>query len=126
MYLTRRLPRLYTGTAQLLATSSGRLNSNVAASEDRIEIPNRVQRSPTDILNALASTVGRDPTAPHYKYHDDPYLIPMSNVGKRTFAMAQEAGRKAAKFIREEHRDVFKVIFNGTIYIYFIYHCQFV
>nr|XP_014101005.2 protein PTCD3 homolog, mitochondrial [Bactrocera oleae] len=108
MYLTRRLPRLYTGTAQLLATSSGRLNSNVAASEDRIEIPNRVQRSPTDILNALASTVGRDPTAPHYKYHDDPYLIPMSNVGKRTFAMAQEAGRKAAKFIREEHRDVFK------------------
>lgn len=118
MYLTSRLPRLYTSTAQLFAISSGRFNSNIGYSEERIEIPNRVQRSPTDILNALASTVGRDPTAAHYKYHDDPYLIPMSNVGKRTFAMSQEAGRKAARFIREEHRDVFKVMLYVAIYIY--------
>uniref|UniRef100_W8AZV6 Small ribosomal subunit protein mS39 n=1 Tax=Ceratitis capitata TaxID=7213 RepID=W8AZV6_CERCA len=107
MYLTSRLPRLYVRTAQFLGTSTSRFNSNAGAVEERIEIPNRIQRSPTDILNALASTVGRDPTAPHYKYHDDPYLIPMSNVGKRTFAMSQEAGRKAAKYIRDEHRDVF-------------------
>lgn len=58
---------------------------------------------------ALSSTVGRDPTAAHYKYHDDPYLIPTSNVGKRTFAMAQESGRKAAQWIREQHRDLFMV-----------------
>ncbi|XP_054739891.1 protein PTCD3 homolog, mitochondrial [Anastrepha obliqua] len=109
MYLARRFPRLYTGTAQYLVSSSSRSNSsNISAAEDRIKIPNRIQRSPTDILNALASTVGRDPTAPHYKYHDDPYLIPVSNVGKRTFALTQEAGRKAARFIREEHRDVFQ------------------
>ncbi|XP_017488818.1 PREDICTED: protein PTCD3 homolog, mitochondrial, partial [Rhagoletis zephyria] len=106
MYLTRRFPRIYTGAAQYLVTSSTRWYSGAA--EDIIEIPNRIQRSPTDILKALASTVGRDPTAAHYKYHDDPYLIPMSNVGKRTFAMAQEAGRKAARFIREEHREVFQ------------------
>jgi len=32
----------------------------------------------------------------------------MSNVGKRTFAMAQEAGRKAAKWIVNENRSLFK------------------
>lgn len=31
----------------------------------------------------------------------------MSNVGKRTFAMAQEAGRKAAHWIRKEHAELF-------------------
>ncbi|CAH1176490.1 unnamed protein product [Phaedon cochleariae] len=74
---------------------------------EKIEIPKRIPRSPTDILRALESTIKRDPTAAHYKYHDDPYLIPMSNVGKRTFAMAQEAGRKAAHWIRLEHSDLF-------------------
>ncbi|CAH0552989.1 unnamed protein product [Brassicogethes aeneus] len=75
--------------------------------EEKIEIPNRIPRGPTDILRALESTVSRDPTAAHYKYHDDPFLIPMSNVGKRTFAMAQESGRKAAHWIRKEHADLF-------------------
>ncbi|XP_028132318.2 protein PTCD3 homolog, mitochondrial [Diabrotica virgifera virgifera] len=75
--------------------------------EERIEIPNRIPRGPTDILRALESTISRDPTASHYKYHDDPYLIPKSNVSKRTFAMAQEAGRKAAHWIRKEHADLF-------------------
>lgn len=60
---------------------------------EKIVIPKRIQRSPTDILYALSATVGNDPTAAHYKYHDDPYLIPQSNSSKRTFALAQEAGR---------------------------------
>uniref|UniRef100_A0A1A9X4T6 Small ribosomal subunit protein mS39 n=1 Tax=Glossina brevipalpis TaxID=37001 RepID=A0A1A9X4T6_9MUSC len=75
--------------------------------QEVIEIPKRIHRSPTDILYALAATVGRDPTAAHYKYHDDPYLIPTSNITKRIYAMAQEAGRKAAQWIKEEHRDLF-------------------
>ncbi|KAJ8928158.1 hypothetical protein NQ314_019305 [Rhamnusium bicolor] len=74
---------------------------------EKIEIPKRIPRGPTDILRALESTITRDPTAAHYKYHDDPFLIPMSNVGKRTFAMAQESGRKAAHWIRQEHADLF-------------------
>ncbi|XP_018570454.1 protein PTCD3 homolog, mitochondrial [Anoplophora glabripennis] len=81
--------------------------SQSAEVDEKIEIPKRIPRGPTDILRALESTISRDPTAAHYKYHDDPYLIPMSNVGKRTFAMAQEAGRKAAHWIRQEHADVF-------------------
>lgn len=76
--------------------------------EEEIVIPKRIPRGPTDILRALESTVKKDPTAPHYKYHDDPFLIPMSNVGKRTFAMAQEAGRKAAFWVRQENAELFQ------------------
>lgn len=78
---------------------------------DPSKIPNRIERSHTDILNALSLTVGHDPTAAHYKYHDDPYMIPSSNVTKRTFAMSQEAGRKAAKWIRQQEylQPLFKV-----------------
>lgn len=67
--------------------------STPATPTDEIVIPKRIHRGPTDILYALSATVGNDPTAAHYKYHDDPFLIPMSNQGKRTFALAQEAGR---------------------------------
>lgn len=81
---------------------------SVHTAEEKIEIPKRIQRGPTDILRALESTIQRDPTAAHYKYHDDPYLIPMSNIGKRTFAMAQEAGRKAAHWVRAEHPELFQ------------------
>lgn len=77
------------------------------AAEEKIEIPKRIPRGPTDILRALESTISRDSTAPHYKYHDDPYLMPMSNAAKRTFAMAQEAGRKAAHWVRSEHPELF-------------------
>lgn len=77
------------------------------AAEDKIEIPKRIPRGPTDILRALESTIARDSTAPHYKFHDDPYLMPMSNAAKRTFAMAQEAGRKAAHWVRSEHPELF-------------------
>lgn len=80
-----------------------------SSGSEEIEIPNRIHRSPTDILRALSQTVGFDPTAPHYKYHDDPFLIPTSNVGKRTFAMAQESGRKSAKWIRQENSKLFQV-----------------
>lgn len=80
-----------------------------SAETEEIVIPKRIQRSPTDILNALSATVGRDPTAPHYKYHDDPFLIPASNIGKRSFAMAQESGRKAARWIRQTDRQWFNV-----------------
>lgn len=76
--------------------------------KEEIVIPKTIPRGPTDILRALESTITRDPTAAHYKYHDDPFLTPMSNLGKRTFAMAQEAGRKAAHWVRQENGDLFQ------------------
>jgi len=93
-------------------------------------IPKRIPRGPTDILEvfqnsvillsnsylkpiilffqALASTVKRDHTAAHYKFHDDPFLIPSSNTSKRSFALAKEAGRKAAMWIKEQHGELFQ------------------
>lgn len=91
-----------------------RCSSTAVESGEKIEIPNYIQRSPTTILRALSQTVGFDPTASHFKYHDDPYLTPMSNVGKRTFALAMESGRKSAKWIRQRHHTLFQV---GFIFI---------
>uniref|UniRef100_T1HBK0 Small ribosomal subunit protein mS39 n=1 Tax=Rhodnius prolixus TaxID=13249 RepID=T1HBK0_RHOPR len=59
-------------------------------------------------FKALSSTVHADPTAAHYKFHDDPYLIPYSNLSKRSFALSQEAGRKAAQWIRQQNPELFQ------------------
>lgn len=88
--------------------SGCQLYSASAQSGEKIEVPARIPRSPTDILRALESTVGRDPTAAHYKYYDDPFLIPTSNIGKRTFALAHESGRKAAHWVRKQHPNLFQ------------------
>ena len=86
-----------------------RLFATSSKTDENIEIPNYIPRSSTTILRALSQTVGFDKTAPHYKYHDDPYLIPLSNIGKRSFALAMESGRKSAKFIRQQHSNLFQV-----------------
>ncbi|KAL7639959.1 UNVERIFIED_CONTAM: hypothetical protein RMT77_009372 [Armadillidium vulgare] len=70
-------------------------------------IPVRIKRGPTDILKALATTVGRDPTAPAYKFHDDPYLYPFSHGEKKQYALSKESGRKAAKWIRDKYPHIF-------------------
>ncbi|EFN82763.1 Protein PTCD3-like protein, mitochondrial [Harpegnathos saltator] len=87
-----------------------RLQSTAAttSSSSEIHIPNRIERGPTDILKALESTISRDYTAPHYKYHDDPFLTPLSKVQNRSYALARESGRKAAIWIRQEHSDLFQ------------------
>ena len=56
---------------------------------------------------ALSSTVGRDLRASHFKFHDDPYLMPRSNPDKRQFALSQEAGRNAARWIRDHKPELF-------------------
>jgi hypothetical protein len=94
-------------------------SSTASESEAKIEIPNYIERSPTSILRALSQTVGHDPTAAHFKYHDDPFLIPLSNIGKRTFALAEESGRKSAKWIRQEHSKLFQVILTNIQAIFF-------
>ncbi|CAL1673783.1 unnamed protein product [Lasius platythorax] len=87
-----------------------RLQSTTASSSSSSDIciPNRIERGPTDILKALESTITRDYTAPHYKFHDDPYLTPLSKAQIRNYALAKESGKKAAMWIREEHRNLFQ------------------
>ena len=62
---------------------------------------------PTDILSAIAGTVGKDLTAPNYRYHDDPWLIPYKIGSKRDYSLAKESGRKSAHFIMSQHPDLF-------------------
>lgn len=77
--------------------------------EEKIVIPKRIVRGPTDLLMALSRTVGRDPTAPDFKFHDDPYLHPYSLRAKSTYALSTEAGRKTAQWVRKEHAELFTV-----------------
>ncbi|XP_055637958.1 protein PTCD3 homolog, mitochondrial [Toxorhynchites rutilus septentrionalis] len=98
------LSRLHSATKVLYQSNT----PSAEAKPEKIVIPRRIERGPTDILNALSSTVGSDPTAAHYKYHDDPFLFPLTNVNKRMYAMAQEAGRKAAAWIRQENAKLFQ------------------
>ena len=96
--VTRKSPRLSLSSFRLYCSSE----------PFQPVIPARVERGPTDILEALASTVGKDFTAPHYRYHDDPWLIPYRLDSKRGFSLAKESGRNAAKFIMNQHPDLFE------------------
>ncbi|XP_068627800.1 small ribosomal subunit protein mS39 [Battus philenor] len=110
MYSQIVLPRQWARAACLcryVATIEGQKAAQNTTSSDGISPPVRIPRGPTDILQALAATVGPDPTAAHYKYHDDPFLIPLSNFLKRSYALAAEAGRKAATWVRDEHAELF-------------------
>uniref|UniRef100_A0A3Q0SYC6 Small ribosomal subunit protein mS39 n=1 Tax=Amphilophus citrinellus TaxID=61819 RepID=A0A3Q0SYC6_AMPCI len=64
-----------------------------------IVIP-RKKTSKEAVLEALASTVSRDPTAYPYQFQDDPYLSPRTSAEfQRLFSLSQESGRSAAKYI---------------------------
>ncbi|XP_076295611.1 small ribosomal subunit protein mS39 [Lasioglossum baleicum] len=79
---------------------TSRLSSN-------IQIPLRIERRPTDILRALDRSVPRDPLSTSYKYHDDPYLIPMKRSDYRIYALSYESGRDTAMWIHKEHANYF-------------------
>lgn len=49
----------------------------------------------------------QDNTAPHYKYHDDPFLIPRNFLNQRSFALSKESGRKAARFFLNKYPQLF-------------------
>ncbi|KAG7305494.1 hypothetical protein JYU34_009563 [Plutella xylostella] len=112
MYSNVLLPRQWSRFACICRYSTaveGQKLPQCSASSDGISPPPRIRRGPTDILEALAATVGPDPTAAHYKYHDDPYLIPLSNFRKRAYALSAEAGRRAAVWIRDNHAELFNM-----------------
>lgn len=77
--------------------------------KEAIKIPKRIKRSSTCVLNALARTVGRDFTAPDYKYVDDPFLAPGAFLDKLNYGLAMESGRRAARWIKQQHPYLFQV-----------------
>ncbi|KAG7518068.1 hypothetical protein JOB18_023733 [Solea senegalensis] len=67
-------------------------------STENIVIPRKKTWSKVAVLEALASTVGRDPTAYNYKFQDDSYLSPGTLTEFKLYSLSQESGRTAAKF----------------------------
>ncbi|KAM4732743.1 small ribosomal subunit protein mS39 [Anableps anableps] len=67
-------------------------------SKEPIVIPRKKSWNNEAVLEALASTVHRDPTAYPYQFQDDSYLSPRTSAEFKMFSLSQESGRAAAKY----------------------------
>ncbi|KAK9517581.1 hypothetical protein VZT92_022940 [Zoarces viviparus] len=76
-------------------------------STDAFVIPRKKTWSKEAVLEALASTVGRDPTAHPYYFQDDPYLSPRTSSEFRLYSLSQESGRSAAKYFVDSNPKFF-------------------
>ncbi|XP_063719435.1 small ribosomal subunit protein mS39-like isoform X3 [Symsagittifera roscoffensis] len=68
-------------------------------SPERPQIPHKIKRGPTELLEALASTVGTDPTGHGYQYIDDPYLLPYTEKDREDCMAAHAFGEAAADMV---------------------------
>lgn len=72
-----------------------------------IKIPKYIERGPTDILKALASTIKYIPKEPEPLLHDDPYLLPTKQTNKRYYMLSRLSGKKTAKYLLNKHPELF-------------------
>ncbi|XP_027716256.1 pentatricopeptide repeat domain-containing protein 3, mitochondrial isoform X2 [Vombatus ursinus] len=86
--------RLYSGSSSL----PGAAGADLPGSEE-VVIPKRRTWDNTAVLQALASTTQRDPTAAHYIFQDDPFLTPVTSSEARMFLLAKDSGKNAAKYV---------------------------
>ncbi|KAI4480739.1 hypothetical protein M0802_014112 [Mischocyttarus mexicanus] len=105
--LTNTSCRMVNKILRRLQSSSSAISSTTTPNVD-IKIPDRIERGPTDILRALERTVSRDLSTPHYKYFNDPYLVPTSKQMQRYHALSFESGRKTAVWVHKKHGDLFR------------------
>lgn len=102
------LPNMF--AMQSTAAAAASKNPSSSSSENqRIVIPKRIKRGPTDVLYTLSKTIGKDPTAAHYKYHDDPYLTPVSLFSREQYALSYESGKQTAQWVKQQHAELFNV-----------------
>ena len=95
--------------SKLLKHNSTSAAAAQTTSTDSISIPKAIKRGPVDILRALSATVGHDKTGVHYKFHDDPYLIPRTESEFRSFTLSKESGKRAASYFVQEMSNLFQV-----------------
>ncbi|XP_058523653.1 small ribosomal subunit protein mS39 isoform X2 [Ochotona princeps] len=95
--------RLYSGSATL-----PKIEGTDKTGTEEVVIPKKKIWDKVAVLQALASTVNRDPTAVPYSFQDDPYLIPTSSVESRSFLLAKKSGESAAKFIINSYPKYFQ------------------
>ncbi|XP_023184313.1 pentatricopeptide repeat domain-containing protein 3, mitochondrial [Xiphophorus maculatus] len=76
-------------------------------SKEAIVIPRKKSWNKEAVLEALASTVQRDPTAYPYQFQDDSYLSPRTSTEFKLFSLSQESGRAAAKYFVNSNPKLF-------------------
>ncbi|XP_076878848.1 small ribosomal subunit protein mS39 [Brachyhypopomus gauderio] len=81
-----------------LCSASKQPSSAESGSEEESIIPKKKTWSDDAVLQALLSTVNRDPTAAHYMFQDDSYLTPRTTGEYKLYSLSQESGRNAAKY----------------------------
>ncbi|CAF1316934.1 unnamed protein product [Rotaria sordida] len=69
--------------------------------------PQRINRSPTAILESLNTCVQTDGGNPSYLFMDDPFLIPTSAHEKRQLSLSKASGKKAARWIMDRYSYAF-------------------
>ncbi|XP_068439696.1 small ribosomal subunit protein mS39 [Clinocottus analis] len=67
-------------------------------STESVVIPRKKTWSKEAVLEALAATVSRDPTAHPYQFQDDSFLSPRTSMEFKLYSLSQESGRSAAKY----------------------------
>lgn len=72
-----------------------------------LRIPKRIDRGPTDILQALSSTLKYIPKEPAPVLQDDPYLLPIRPGDKKFYILSKLNGKKTAKFLLNKHPEFF-------------------
>ncbi|RMC14452.1 hypothetical protein DUI87_09548 [Hirundo rustica rustica] len=102
LWLGRRC-RLPGGRESYRSSSSssavGKTVDNSQVTQEEIVLPRRKTWDKLAVLQTLASTVKRDPTAAHYMFQDDPFLMPRNAANSRLYSLSKESGRNAAKYI---------------------------
>lgn len=80
-----------------------------------IVIPQKIKRSPTAVLEALASTVRNDMNQPIYSTIDDPFLYSTTDRVKKSHLAAYESGRKTAEHMLALYPDYFTPIWEDPL-----------
>ncbi|XP_027547036.1 pentatricopeptide repeat domain-containing protein 3, mitochondrial [Neopelma chrysocephalum] len=81
------------------STALGKAVDNSEVTQEEIVLPRRKTWDKLAVLQTLASTVNRDPTAAHYMFQDDPFLMPRNAANSRLYSLSKESGKNAAKYI---------------------------
>ncbi|XP_064304986.1 small ribosomal subunit protein mS39 [Phalacrocorax carbo] len=89
------------------STALGKPVENSGVTQEEIVLPRKKTWDKLAVLQTLASTVNRDPTAAHYMFQDDPFLMPRNAANSRLFALSKESGKNTAKYIIKQFPQYF-------------------
>ena len=84
---------------------TGPMGIKYNVSNVRMYLPN-LRRS-TEFSRAIGGCLKRDFTAPDYKFHDDPFLIPYNSMQKRDYLLSKQGGKRAARYVLNQHPELF-------------------